>query len=192
MKKTLLALAAICTVMTSFAQGVSTVDKKGLNYIVASYSPLQLSGYDDGSSVSTTFSQFGLGYTRGQVLAKFPLYIDFGAQFNYLKKDDMKIYTITVPVNMSYRLSLGHGKMHLTPYTGPYFKYNLSGKNGDADLVFGSGAARRFQFGWQAGVGFSIKAFYVNVAYGYDISKFIDVSDYNHFHGFTFGIGVVL
>ena len=209
MKKALFILLCLGVVFSAQAQftqsgnsskknsgNANTVDVRGFNKVYAFYSPASLKA--SGSSLDG--SQFGVAYTRSQCLARVPLYLEFGGGFEYTSFSDidLKLYSVNVPVNITYRFSFSGGKMHLAPYTGPFFRFNVAGNvAGETDIFK---LFKRFQFGWQEGVAFNVRAFYVSLAYAHDFSDLEDTSKMkelvgqsisNKISGFHIGLGVV-
>lgn len=202
MKKALFILLCLGVVFSAQAQftqsgnsskknsgGASTVDVRGFNKVYAFYSPVSWSG----TGYSENGNQLGVAYTRSQCLARFPLYLEFGGGFEYtsFSDHDLKLYSVNVPVNLTYRFSFSGGKLHLAPYTGPFFRFNVAGNLQGQTDIFVSGSVKRFQFGWQEGVAFSVSAFYVSLSYAHDFSKLADMSVSNKISGLHIGLGVV-
>ncbi|MBQ0006689.1 MAG: hypothetical protein KBS57_04720 [Alistipes sp.] len=203
MKKALFILLCLGVVFSAQAQftqsgnsskknsgGANTVDVRGFNKIYAFYNPVTLraTGYR-----SENGNQLGVAYTRSQCLARFPLYLEFGGGFEFtsFSDSDLKLYSVNVPVNLTYRFSFSGGKLHLAPYTGPFFRFNVAGNLQGQTDIFHSGSIKKFQFGWQEGVAFSVSAFYVSLSYAHDFSKLADISASWKISGFHIGLGVV-
>ncbi len=123
----------------------------------------------------------GFDYAHGfGVTQKFPMYVEVGASIAYVGKDygsgwDYGYATINVPVNYVYRLALSD-KINLMPYLGLNFKGNIIGSNdmsSNTQTWYTDYDFKRFQLGWQIGVGLEIKKFYVGLNFGTD---FVQIS----------------
>ncbi|MCM1310777.1 MAG: outer membrane beta-barrel protein [Bacteroides sp.] len=108
----------------------------------------------------------------------------------YTFSSKTQMITMTIPVNIGYQFCLNNN-VGLTPYAGINLKINAYGrskdevtdKNGnvqkdlsDSDWVSiydpGSPDIAIAQFGWQAGLGLSIKKFYIGAEFGTDFVPF--------------------
>lgn len=109
------------------------------------------------------------------------------------------VNTLELPVNLGYAYDLGGAK--LFGYAGPYFGYAINGKSkgtvsglGDSnseseDLVFGSGDGemRRFELGWNLGVGVEFNKFQVSAQFGRSFTNLVNSYDVKNQ---VFGISV--
>ncbi|MCF0158742.1 MAG: outer membrane beta-barrel protein [Veillonella sp.] len=167
---------------------------------------------------SPTFNGFSVKYVHGWALSKrFPLYIDAGLRLNMnfygetLDEDDFnkesissKMLSLSVPINVSYRLRITDG-IDIQPYTGINLKVNVLGditytyegqyhydyyKESETKSWFDEEyGAKRFQMGWQIGLGVNFKKFYLGLEYGLDFmnlykpdNKYLDVNGISTSH----------
>lgn len=119
----------------------------------------------------------------------------------YTYKSKTQMITMTIPINLGYQFCL-NDKIGLTPYAGINLKVNAYGrskdeitdKNGniqkdmsDSDWVsiYDTDAPdiALIQFGWQAGLGLSIKKFYIGAEFGTDFIPFQKVEISNQSTG---------
>ena len=113
----------------------------------------------------------------------------------------MSMYSLNVPVNLALRLSFNNDKIALTPYVGLNFRVNVAGNrkvileldsdygddtetvtqklfdSSDSDDALGDAAFKRFQVGFNVGVGLTLKSFYLGVGYVTDFSKIANYED---------------
>mgnify|MGYP004447309669 FL=1 len=94
-----------------------------------------------------------------------------------------KMLSLSVPINVSYRLRITDG-IDIQPYTGINLKVNVLGditytyeghyhydyyKESETKSWFDEEyGAKRFQMGWQIGLGVNFKKFYLGLEYGLD------------------------
>lgn len=143
-------------------------------------------GYDAefiSSGKSQTFSGFSIKFMHGWGIVKsLPLYVDAGlrmnANFNTVGKGPEKanstLLAVSLPFNLSYKQRVASG-VSIQPYTGFNFKVNCLGKT----TIAGIGQSwfsepdswKRFQMGWQIGLGANISCFYLGLEYGIDFIK---------------------
>ncbi|MCF0220293.1 MAG: outer membrane beta-barrel protein [Muribaculaceae bacterium] len=153
---------------------------------------------------SPTFNGFSVKYVHGWSLSsRFPLYIDAGLrlnmnfyskvleedtykQYSYKSSVSSKMMSLSVPINISYRLGISDG-ISIQPYTGINFKVNVLGditstveytgeygseKESETKSWFDEDykeyGAKRFQMGWQIGLGVNFRKFYLGLEYGID------------------------
>lgn len=200
MKKLLLmAFAAFMTVGAS-AQLISSntvTHKEGRNYNRLSVSYNAVSMDDD--FIDGSMSGFSLAWTKGISLSSStPLYIETGLGLTYaFKSDDYsdegysvdvknKYLYLAVPVNLVYKWNIPNTNMSLAPFAGIYFKGNLYGNtkaeaNGYEDEMdwydSDEGDGKRFNFGWNIGVGFEYSKLYVGLSYGSDLNEMFEDAD---------------
>ena len=148
-------------------------------------------------SSSPTFNGFSVKFVHGWALSKrYPLYIDAGLRLNmnfysktlevdknykydYKSTVSSKMMSLSVPINISYRLGISDG-ISIQPYTGINFKVNVLGditstveydgeKESETRSWFEEDyGAKRFQMGWQIGLGVNFQKFYLGLEYGID------------------------
>lgn len=114
-------------------------------------------------------------------------------------KETTNFLNVNVPLNFSYKFNIGNSGFSIAPYLGIHFTVNALAKgtatyeraysdpyspgnnNNSWDVNYFSNnsdddypQAKRFQLGWQAGVGFNYKALYLGVGYSAEFMKYID------------------
>ena len=182
---------------TSSRSGGGLVKKTdSYSRIYVGYNPMTVStDYVDVDDV--TMHGVSFGYTSGINLVKSqPLFLEVGGKiaFNFKKdteegyNDDYefnyKTLSLTVPVNLTYKLSFGSGKVSLSPFLGITLKGNLLAKETeeygneketydyfDKDDVGKDGQWKRFQAGWQIGTNLDVNNFSVGFHYGSDFNE---------------------
>jgi len=196
------------TAGTTAGHSVNTVDEDIFSRVVLSYSPI--TRVMEKGTDKTKYNMLALGWVVDKAVARFPLYIEFGFGANWYFAQDKEdgltskfnLVSLSIPVNISYRLSLCNGKMHLAPYAGIYFRGNLFGQDkyeydGDsekADLFSKDDMGedyvwKRFQMGWQGGLAFDFNKFFCHVGYTYDFLSLTKNNNSSMFAGPSFGIG---
>ena len=136
-----------------------------------------------------------LGFIHGFGLSKnIPLFLEVGGrlQFLHLNLDDWEedlditdnFLNLSVPVVATYKFNVTD-KISIAPQFGFNLKFNLVAKEKDEykgesesyswfdEDEWGDDAAKRFQFGLNAGVGFSFSKFYLGYRFQPDLSEFI-------------------
>lgn len=147
MKKSLFIAAVMLVGTTAYATSQTitdaTTDQNSAKSIIHSYSRYA-AGYDN-FHISAAGSD-GIGYDGfyvewvilGTPLSKTsPLFLEFGLRFNgeYYKdstektQQSVSLYTLGIPLNITYRFSLGDTGAKLAPYAGINFKVHVSGEN---------------------------------------------------------------
>ena len=183
-------------------------DTSPYGHLWVGYTPIKIA---PDSGKDRDMAGFSVGYLQGiSVSSSLPVFIEIGAlaSYNFDKEDDdfftlkASLISATVPVNVAYKLSFDGGKIALTPYIGLKGRVNISGTNKflydddyyDDEKVnwfkkddMGEGVCKRFQAGWQIGIGFSFNKFYLGVGYGSDFSEF---SKKTKIHTTTVSIGL--
>lgn len=107
----------------------------------------------------------------------------------------MNMYSLNVPVNLALRLSFNNDKVSLTPYVGLNFRLHLAGNikktsehDGDKDSEnydlfddddLSDEEFKRFQAGFNFGVGLTYKSLYIGVGHVVDFNKIIDADSDN-------------
>ncbi|MBQ8770763.1 MAG: outer membrane beta-barrel protein [Bacteroides sp.] len=150
-----------------------------------SYHPVSINA-DGGGDISLNGAS--VGYVRSfGVSASAPLFIETGASASWIggeiEDSDLKlnVFSINVPVNFGYKFSFGDNN-GIYPYAGLTLRGNIVGKykaDGESVSAFdddlGDGwKLKRFQIGWQIGVGANFNTFYVGASYGTDFSDIIE------------------
>ena len=188
-QKTLLICASFLAGTSAFAQASDAVANRVSQYgnysrIQVGYNPMMVSPYY-GNADDTYLHGVGISYLRGIKLnPSEPLFLEVGGKIAYnmkkgtkdvnaedksLHKDVTdKVLTLSVPVNLTYRIALGSGKVSLSPFLGFTLKGNLLAKETvivsfknekeeetvnlfDKDDVGEDSQWKRFQVGWQTG-----------------------------------------
>ena len=133
------------------------------------------------------FNGLVLKYNHGwRMMKSAPLYLEAGLRFTadfwsapkdpLGNKASMSMLTLGIPVNVSYQFPLTKA-LSLQPYTGFGFKFNLMANYKYGDLSYsmfsdkGPEKWKRFQMGWQIGLGVNFTSFYLGLEYGIDFLK---------------------
>lgn len=147
------------------------------------------------------------------------LYVEGGIRFNYELKSEkndgittkLDMFTVGIPLNLTYRFEFGNSGVRLSPFAGINFKvhafgemkqswtttqsYNYIGtqtyKHSETTNLFskddmGDAKYKRFQMGWQVGVNLELKKFYITFSYGTD---FIKIAEQVNTSNLTLGVG---
>lgn len=155
------------------------VDRGGWSTFGIEYLPSTMS--NDGRSES--FTGLALNYTNALSLTQSaPLFLEWGvgAQYSFYDKNNVSVKWVSAkaPVNLIYDVPLPNTNIHLDPFVGVKFRFNIwgEGKNSKASYnLFSSdgGDANRFQIGMQIGLKARFNnQFYAGVGYGFDFSDF--------------------
>ena len=121
--------------------------------------------------------------------------------WEYKRNSKFNLYSIRVPLNIGYKLAFDE-KSSFFAFAGLYARGNLSGRikgNYSYSNEYGEFESdvfninifdkndmdgetyNRFQFGWQAGGGFSYSNLYVSASYGKDFNNLYGVSEKNEY-----------
>ena len=113
----------------------------------------------------------------------------------YKEVTKANLFSVNVPVSLSLRLSFNDNKMSITPYLGLNFRVNLAGNlkytyddvyvtDEDSYKVnlfdkddMDDSAVKRFQIGFNCGVGFTYAKYSLGVGYTTDFSSLIKAGD---------------
>lgn len=122
----------------------SSMTTDDYNRIYVGYNPAKIKWSEDQSDMEEYYPlKHGItvGYLRGSNIVKnLPLYIEWGANFQYLFGKDhfsyddssetinISTYSLNVPVNVAFRFSFKDNDLSITPYLGLNFRVNLAGK----------------------------------------------------------------
>lgn len=118
-------------------------------------------------------------------------------EYDYSYVCNASMYSVNVPVSLSLRLSFNNNKIAVTPYLGLNFRVNVAGNlkeeveyddetesfttklfdGSNDDEALGDYALKRFQAGFNIGVGLTLKSFYLGVGYVTDFSKIANYED---------------
>ncbi len=133
------------TSANSLFQGMSTRD---YNRIYVGYNPMKIrwqESADDNVKLCPLSKSISAGYLHGSNITKsLPLYIEYGAMFQYssgvhkteykngtlrnYNTNTAKMYSLNVPVNVSLRLGFKSNKIAILPYAGLNLRCNLGGR----------------------------------------------------------------
>lgn len=205
-QKTLLICSLFLAGTSAFAQASDVVANRGSkdgNYsrIQVGYNPMMVSP-SYGDTDDTYLHGVGISYLRGIKLNQSqPFFLEVGGKIAYNMKKETedvnvednifhkdvtdKVLTLSVPVNLTYRITLGNGKVSLSPFVGITLKGNLLAKETiklnkdketldqfDKDDVGKDGQWKRFQVGWQTGFNLDTNSpFSIGLHYGRDINN---------------------
>lgn len=171
---TAVAVGLTATISTpAFAQESEPTHPNAYNRISLSYRNVHFSA--EGSGVSYNGGSFD--YIHGfSVSKKLPIYVQTGASLGFTTKDTGSgayggYATIDVPVSAAYRFEIPNTPLVLLPYLGLDFKGNIIGTSdvaSDTQEWFSKYDYRRFQLGWNLGVGLLYKKLYFGLGYGTD------------------------
>lgn len=149
-----------------------------------------------------------LGMTNGFRLSRENrLYLEAGLRFNYLRQhvDETwgditdQMLSLSIPINISTRIELGKSGACISPFVGPYLKWNMMAKETnndtdksisylDEDEVGRNAVYKDFQIGGQLGINVDYSSFYMGVVYRIDFTKVSKIL--NHTRGLAFRIGL--
>lgn len=204
--KTLLICALFLAQTSAFAQASDAVANrapKDGNYsrIQVGYNPMMVSSSQDDLD-DTCLHGASFSYLRGIKLnPSQPFFLEVGGKIAYNMKGENedvnienltyhmdvtdKVMTLSVPVNLTYRIALGNGKVSLSPFAGITFKANLLAKETvsfkyeentlnlfDKDDVGKDSQWKRFQVGWQTGINLDTNSgFSIGLHHGHDFNN---------------------
>ena len=177
-------------------------EKKDYNRISVGYDAQFFSGDIE---ETVTGNGFNVMYNHGFALtSNVPLFLELGVGLGYNNgkyttfenerykyEANLSNFWLKVPVNIAYRAKLTDN-ISLLPYTGINFKINATVdaketehdlRNGDKDSESWSFfddemGGKRFQMGWQIGVGVNISKLFVGIQYGIDFMPIVK-NDYD-------------
>lgn len=136
-------LAGTTAYATSQTITDTTSDKNSAERIIKSYSRYS-AGYDNfhvsaAGSDGTGYDGFYVEWViQGTPLSKTsPLFLEWGLRFNgeyysdsaEKSKQSTNVYTVGIPLNITYHFSLGDTGAKLAPYAGVNFKVHVSGES---------------------------------------------------------------
>lgn len=112
-----------------------------------------------------------------------PLFLEAGIGYQYTGYDEdgleITLHSLNVPLNIGYKHAFSD-QISVMPFVGINLRGNLSGKatmdgyDEELDLFDDDDmedAWKRFQIGWQIGVGANFNKFYAGISYGGDLSE---------------------
>jgi len=169
------------TTYTTTTQTV-TEEYKNYNRIIFGYASTRMKGKVEGyGSDSDSNHGFDLGWTGGYNVTKgkhLPLYVETGLHMNVFASED-PLLNFEVPVNVTYRYTIGHSKVRVAPYLGIHFKVNALWQDDHKNSYFDFDGSKRFQMGMQLGVNFDIKHFHIGLGWDKDFSPLFNGELYN-------------
>lgn len=198
-------LAAVTSASAQFANGGGSKSSNfkntdSYNRVWFGYQPMSMTYSYSGYSSSESLSAIAFGYTRGiSVMETQPLFVEVGGNLGYgfksINNASLNLVAVQVPVNLTYKFSFGNGDFSLAPYFGLNFRINLLGsisEGGESINIFdkdimGNDAYKRFQMGWQIGVGLNYKRFYFGAGYGTD---FMEICENTKIGTATIAVGI--
>lgn len=127
-----------------------------------------------------------------------PIFLESGIGYQYASCDEdwleITLHSLNIPLNIGYKHFFNE-KVSIMPFVGINLKGNIAGtwKLGNeeidmfdedeieefaeyADLDADDLVWKRFQIGWQIGVGLNFNSFYAGVGFGGDLSKLAEES----------------
>ena len=197
----LLGMAATASAQfaNSGAAGGDSSDAETWSGIRLSYNPISINP-DEGDGLDMTGFSLGYVKSFG-VSSSLPLFVETGLNLTYATwseegeinyegydirvEDKVTSFSAYIPVNFGYKYTVNE-TVSLFPYVGLTLRGGISAKEKvtveydgeseseeynlyDKDEV--ENTLKRFQIGWQIGVGAHIKQFYVGASYGSDFSE---------------------
>ena len=199
MKKILLALVALLTSVSSFAQyssGGFTLDEDNLYYgIRIGMQASTLTGdaqyfNPDGSKAGLTLGGvlgLRLSDTTPIFLESGLYYTEKGGKGNDLKegqaKDDVKatFHMLEIPILVKYGIKASDD-VAVLPFFGPYFSTAIGGKT-NKHSTFNKGYFNRFDAGFKLGCGVEYNMLYLEAGYQFGLSNISDNEDNSAHHG---------
>lgn len=184
-------LGIASTVSAQFVNTSSSSSSMSNNSEAASWSGLRVSYHPvsfNGDGADISFNGASIGYVKSfGVSSSAPLFIETGLSASWIggevKNTDVKLnmFSLNAPVNFGYKFAFGENNA-IFPYVGLTFRGNIVGtlKYDDESInVFDDGdmdddAWKRFQIGWQIGVGANFNTFFVGASYGTDFSEIME------------------
>lgn len=167
---------------SSMSNGSSNTD--AWQGVRVSYHPVSIEA-DGGGSIN--FSGASVGYVKGfGISGNTPVFLETGANISWfggeLGDSELKlnIFSVNVPVNLGYKFMLNE-TTGIFPYAGLTLRGNVIGNysmdgeslNAFDDEVGDGYKLKRFQIGWQIGVGVNFNTFFVGASYGTDFSEIV-------------------
>lgn len=167
---------------SSMSNGSSNTD--AWQGVRVSYHPVSIDYYID-----SELNGLSIGYAKSFGISKnAPVFIEtganvswFGGKLGYEPEDweEMKlnVISVNVPINLGYKFDFSEN-WGLFPYVGLTLRGNVIGKvktedGSDTNIFDSEGSGKRFQIGWQIGIGVNFNKFYISASYGTDFNEFI-------------------
>lgn len=196
----LMVVALFATALSAFAQN-SELFPFGKNKVFGQLNFIQMgSGSNDNVDGTVMYSRtFPLS-------SQSPVFLEVGGGLSYLEKTHstytstsstetkISLYSIKVPINIGYCFNFNNSNFYIAPYAGVVAKFHYKGdykENATTTNIFDDKAYKRFQAGWQVGVDFGYKHFFVGAAYGQDFNDFKNTNDgYSALKWKTFSVNI--
>lgn len=149
----------VCVVLLASVVGVAAQESKpansffenmsrsDYNRVYVGYNPMKINWQDNDTENfehCPLSNSINIGYLHGSnILKSLPLYIEYGAMFQYsfgkynsktggttkiYNTNTANMYSVNVPVNLSLRLGFKSNKIGILPYAGLNLRYNITGK----------------------------------------------------------------
>ena len=153
-----------------------------------SYHPVSINA-DGGGSIN--FSGASVGYIKSfGISGTTPVFLETGANISWFGGDleswdddeelKLNVFSINVPFNLGYKFMLNE-TTGIFPYAGLTLRGNIVGNysgEGESVSAFGDDVSegyklKRFQIGWQIGVGVNFNTFFVGASYGTDFNEVV-------------------
>lgn len=183
-------LGIASTVSAQFVNSSSSSSSMGSSSEATTWSGLRVSYHPvsfNGDGADLSFSGASIGYVKSfGVSSSAPLFIETGLSASWIggevKNTDVKLnmFSLNAPVNFGYQFAFGENNA-IFPYVGLTFRGNIVGtlsEDGESINVFDDDdmgeAWKRFQIGWQIGVGANFNTFFVGASYGTDFSEIME------------------
>lgn len=152
--------------------------------IKVSYMPVTFDG-DGGGEINLNGAM--LSYQKGFIVSQeTPIFVETGLGVSWIGGEvedtdiDLNFFSLNVPVNLGYKLAINDG-ISISPFLGITLRGNLFGKykyedeSIDAfDDELDGAQLKRFNFGWQIGLGVNINSLYIGASYGSDFNEIIE------------------
>lgn len=179
----------------------SSANTDGWQRVFVSYNPSKIVyDVKDADDLSVTGFSFGYtkGFSISNSI---PLFVETGINGLYgFHKDEegddeesyevkSTLFSLNIPVNLAYKFSIPNSNITIVPFLGINLKGNIIGKekltysyDGESeeeeynffdkdDMGSDDATWKRFQIGWQIGVGANFNQLYVGLSYGKDITE---------------------
>lgn len=197
-------IKALVAGLAMVAMTSMTANADGYNRFTVGYQAMFLSNSTNGVAGSVdmpTLNGFTADYKHGFGLIS-NLYVETGLGIGYasgsenyggLVEAKFSTFNMKIPVNLAYRINLGI--CSIQPYTGLNLKLNLTATeeltvNGSTakESYFGEDAygeslgGKRFQMGWQIGLGFNFSKIYAGIEYGIDFMPLVNYTNSGYYN----------
>ena len=189
MKKLFIFSVLSCMVLTASAQftntGAGSNSSKKSSVATQTDIPdsyrsfyLQYNGQKSGE----TLTGVAIGFNSAKKIAEgTPLYFEFGLAAQYSSKDELKMASLRLPLDLTYRIYIPDSKFYVSPLVGVDLKGHLWGEYDEYNIFdeddMGDYAYKRFQVGWHAGCRFGLGGCYLGFQYGTDFMDLVDGAD---------------